>query len=222
MLISAIMPTHDRPQWLPMAIKCFLDQTWPEKELLILDDGFKPAEWLLPRSWEINYSYSFSQFNLGEKLNRLCASAKGDVIFRFDDDDWSHPGRISKQIGQLNASGADVTGYHTYPYFDVRTGKAFEYRHPKGGPYAAGGSLAFTKSWWKDHPFKKQNIGEDTFFSRDAESAGKLKSFEAGGMFVARIHGGNTAMNPGMLTGPAFREIDWRNLPADFFRCGAP
>lgn len=39
MLISAIMPTYNRRHLVPLALHCFLAQDWPEKELLVVDDG---------------------------------------------------------------------------------------------------------------------------------------------------------------------------------------
>jgi len=38
-LISCIMPTYNRRPFLPLALRCFLDQDYPNKELIIVDDG---------------------------------------------------------------------------------------------------------------------------------------------------------------------------------------
>jgi len=38
-LVSCIMPTYNRRQFVPQAIKYFLRQDYPHKELIILDDG---------------------------------------------------------------------------------------------------------------------------------------------------------------------------------------
>jgi glycosyltransferase involved in cell wall biosynthesis len=38
-LASCIMPTYNRRHFVPQAIKYFLRQDYPHKELIILDDG---------------------------------------------------------------------------------------------------------------------------------------------------------------------------------------
>src|SRR5262249_36253814 len=38
-LISCIMPTYNRRPFLPLALRCFLDQDYPNKELIVVDDG---------------------------------------------------------------------------------------------------------------------------------------------------------------------------------------
>lgn len=44
--ISAIMPTADRHDYMPLAIDCFVKQDWPDKELIILDSGLYPCRHL--------------------------------------------------------------------------------------------------------------------------------------------------------------------------------
>ena len=38
-LVSCVMPTADRRQWVPQAIRNFQQQNYPNRELLIVDDG---------------------------------------------------------------------------------------------------------------------------------------------------------------------------------------
>lgn len=39
MLVSCIMPTYNRQDLIPVALKCYLSQDWPDKELVVIDDG---------------------------------------------------------------------------------------------------------------------------------------------------------------------------------------
>ena len=39
MLVSCIMPTCNRQGLIPVALKCYLSQDWPDKELVVIDDG---------------------------------------------------------------------------------------------------------------------------------------------------------------------------------------
>ena len=38
-MVSCVMPTANRRQWVPRAIALFLAQDYPDCELLIVDDG---------------------------------------------------------------------------------------------------------------------------------------------------------------------------------------
>lgn len=219
MLVSVIMPTADRSQEIPGAIKCFLSQSWPEKELVILDDGKEPIDTLLPRGENIRSWYSPRKMTVGEKLNWLCANARGEIIVRFDDDDWSAPERIRNQVWALDYGNVQVTGYHDWFYYDVKSGQAWEYRFPGLKPYASGGTHAFYRSYWQKHPFSSKSNGEDTDFSHEAKALGYLNSFRAADAFVARIHGQNTAVKIEMVrTNQAFHPMDLSALPKEFLQ----
>jgi len=47
-LVSCIMPTANREKFIPLAVKYFQRQDYPNKELVVLDDGNKPVKHLLP------------------------------------------------------------------------------------------------------------------------------------------------------------------------------
>ncbi len=47
-LISCILPTANRRRFVPQAIRLFLAQDYPNKELVILDDGAESAADLVP------------------------------------------------------------------------------------------------------------------------------------------------------------------------------
>jgi hypothetical protein len=46
--ISCLMPTADRRAFVPLAIRYFLAQDYPEKELIIVDDGADSVADLVP------------------------------------------------------------------------------------------------------------------------------------------------------------------------------
>jgi len=55
-LVSYIMPTYNRRQFVPQAIKYFLRQDYPQKELIILDDGTDKIRDLVPDLPKIQYT----------------------------------------------------------------------------------------------------------------------------------------------------------------------
>ena len=47
MLVSCVMPTCNRQGLISVALKCFLSQDWPDKELVVIDDGTAKVEGLV-------------------------------------------------------------------------------------------------------------------------------------------------------------------------------
>src|SRR2546421_11736388 len=93
MLISCIMPTYNRREFIPQALKYFERQDYPYKELIIVDDGTDTIIDLLPTHLQITYIMLSERCTLGMKCNIACSLAKGEVICHFDDDDYFAPHR---------------------------------------------------------------------------------------------------------------------------------
>jgi len=54
-LVSCIMPTYNRRAFVPQAIYYFLRQDYPNKELIIVDDGTDEVGDLIPGDERIRY-----------------------------------------------------------------------------------------------------------------------------------------------------------------------
>jgi len=72
--------------------------------------------------------------------------------------------------------------------------------------YALGTSLCYWKDWWRAHPFKTVNIGEDNAFVAEAAAAGKLVSVHAENRMHATIHAGNSSPR---IFGSNWKQIAW-------------
>ena len=91
--------TYGRPVLLGEAVKCFLDQDYPNKHLIISNDQegvILKLEEDHPDITIINYPERFN--SLGEKRNAMKDQMDGDYFFIWDDDDLYTPWRISKSI----------------------------------------------------------------------------------------------------------------------------
>src|SRR5580704_7297349 len=73
-LVTCIMPTANRRTFVPQAIRYFLAQDYPNKELVIVDDGEKAVGDLVPEDERIRYIRLTCKTILGEKRN--CAVAQ--------------------------------------------------------------------------------------------------------------------------------------------------
>lgn len=114
--ISCLTVTLDRLVQLKMAIRCFCDQTYPNKELVIVTDGtnwFKRAinDYLkyLNRTDIRFVPIKSNGYNLGQLRNISIMEATGDIICQWDDDDLYHPNRLQIQYMQMLADNADAS-----------------------------------------------------------------------------------------------------------------
>src|SRR5258708_4948225 len=106
-MLSCIMPTFNRPRFVAQAVRYFLAQDYPEKELVIVDDGTDSVADLVPKNAQIRYFRQETKQALGSKRNFACEQARGDIIAHWDDDDWSAPWRLRYQVEQLLVAQAD-------------------------------------------------------------------------------------------------------------------
>lgn len=201
MLVSAIMPTRGRPQFAARAVECFLAQTWPEKQLVIVDDGDCRSFARIPEHEDIQYNLMTRHLTIGAKRNIACSRAAGDVIMHWDDDDWSAPGRMTDQVNRLLEAGAPITGYHSMLFSDGARRWKFtaSSRH-----YALGTSLCYTRRFWETHPFPDKNVGEDNAV---VSRASGIVCVDAGDLMIATIHDGNTSEKRSKLHLEAWSEV---------------
>lgn len=105
-LISCIMPTFGRyPQDIHLveeAIASFISQTYPHKELVILNECPNQTLEISPNYQDKGVKiYNLSQekySSLGAKYNRLLELAKGEYIAPWEDDDISLPHRLELSL----------------------------------------------------------------------------------------------------------------------------
>lgn len=136
-VISVIMGTLYRREdiaLLQRAVDSILAQRFSDWELLICDDGSSPAarfflEEAERRDGRIRLIRRGDLLVLPAKLNACLRAAEGTYIARMDDDDFSHPDRLTKQLAFLQAhpdtafvgcsvglvQGGRPTGTRTFP-----------------------------------------------------------------------------------------------------------
>jgi len=100
-------------------IHYFLRQDYPEKELLVVDDGPDAVGDLIPADPRIRYIRLPQKITLGAKLNLCCAEARGPLIAQWDDDDWYGSDRLSRQMEAMSRTNADVCGISDLLYLDL-------------------------------------------------------------------------------------------------------
>lgn len=164
-LVSCIMPTYNRREFVPHAIHYFLRQDYPNKELIIIDDGTDIIEDLVPNDERILYFRLKQKITLGAKLNLACEHAQGTIIAHWDDDDWYAPRRLTCQTETLLNEGTDVCGINNLLYFDMHRNRAFQYIYPPNQrKWLLGSTLCYQKNIWTNIRFADIDVGMDGLF----------------------------------------------------------
>ena len=199
-LVTCLCLTRNRREWLPLAIECFLAQTYEARDLLIVGDGDDVSD-LVPEDERIRLVCAGTRLQVGAKRNYGCELAAGELIAHWDDDDWSGPGRLTDQVERLRETGKAVTGYHAMKWTDGTRWWLYT-----GLPeFALGNTLLYRADWRRAHPFVNVQVGEDGLFTMEAARAGQLIAAEAGELMHGAIHAGNTS--PKVLS-----EMNWRPI----------
>ncbi|MCT1605918.1 glycosyltransferase [Nesterenkonia massiliensis] len=113
--------------------------------------------------------------SLGTNLNRMVLAADGEIVSKFDDDDYYGPHYMYDLLAAKAFSSADVVGKAaTYVYFEARetlvlTYEADEHRFVD---FVRGPTLTADKDVFIDNPFPDATVGEDSTFLRRVKSSG--------------------------------------------------
>ena len=105
--VSCLLVTADRPQLVQRALRCYAKQTYPNTELVVLDNGEERIENIvnafdLPGEVQYLYVDRTPDLWIGGLRNQALDAASGAfVVPQWDDDDWSHPKRLERQVEVL-------------------------------------------------------------------------------------------------------------------------
>lgn len=203
--VACILLTRDRPEMAARAVRCFREQTYPNKKLLVVDTGSRDDAHVYfsdqrPETERLIWNGAATE-TIGMLRNLANGQTKSDIIAHFDDDDVSHPNRISEQVALLQASGKEAVGYNSclfwkdtvpshvrknvetiialfpaaaFPlpeHLQLRSGEAWLYTN-NDTRYALGTSLCYWRKTWERRPFEDKNVGEDKTFLGGVDSLG--------------------------------------------------
>jgi glycosyltransferase involved in cell wall biosynthesis len=196
-LVSCIMPTRNRRAFVQQALAYFERQDYPNKELVVVDDGEDQVADLVAGRPDVHYVAQSQKLSIGAKRNLACQLAQGGIIAHWDDDDWYAPHRLSYQVAPLLTGQADITGLETPCFFDVQRWQAWTcspalHRRLFVGD-VHGGTLVYWRRVW-EHLTRYPNlsIAEDARFLLAAcQRQARLQKLAHAQCFVYLRHGGN-------------------------------
>jgi glycosyltransferase involved in cell wall biosynthesis len=99
-LVSVLIPCYNAEKWLKQTIESVLSQTWPNKEIIIVDDGSTDNTLQILKQYESSTVKVISQENKGGSAarNKALEYAQGDYIQWLDADDILAPDKIERQM----------------------------------------------------------------------------------------------------------------------------
>jgi glycosyltransferase involved in cell wall biosynthesis len=188
-LVSALMVTRDRPGLAACSIECFRNQTWPSRELVIVDDSEADALARLVAALDdprVRLLRLPSQGQpLGALRNRAVSEARGDIVCQWDDDDLFHPERIALQLSALTALEANACVLERETLWWPRSARV-----ARSGARWWESSLVARKAALPPYPDLRR--GEDTHVVHALARAGRLAVLDEPRLQVYVVHARNT------------------------------
>jgi len=111
-LISCLMVTRDRLRLARRSMRCFADQTYVNRELVVVSDGGPRYRDALERHaaelgiGRVRFVDAPEGTPLARARNLSIDAAAGAVLCQWDDDDCSHPDRLAVQAAEMFRTGA--------------------------------------------------------------------------------------------------------------------
>src|SRR5215469_10891082 len=126
-LVSILIPAYNAEHWIAYTIQSAIAQTWPRREIIVLDDGSRDGTAEVARrfaSKELSVVSTDNQ-GLSAAVNHAYRLCQGDYIQELDADDILAPDKIEKQLGALREGDSKRTLLSgPWAYFYFRTSRA--------------------------------------------------------------------------------------------------
>jgi glycosyltransferase involved in cell wall biosynthesis len=132
-LLSVVIPTHNRPERLAVAVRSVLDQDYRSIEVVVVDDGSTPETAdMLDRLSSADDRMIVRRHDRSKGAsaarNTGMAAASGELISFCDDDDVWLPGAAEAAVEALHPAMGMVYGHHQVLIED--TGRLVTFRPP--------------------------------------------------------------------------------------------
>jgi glycosyltransferase involved in cell wall biosynthesis len=107
-LVSILIPAYNAEKWIASTIESALAQTWPRKEIIVVDDGSTDQTLSVARHFESDSVLVVTQANQGASAarNKAFSLSHGDYIQWLDADDLLAPEKIEKQMAAADSNSS--------------------------------------------------------------------------------------------------------------------
>jgi len=110
-LVSILIPAFNAQEWIADTIRSAIAQTWPLKEIIVIDDGSTDQTLMIARRFESSWVRVVTQKNQGAAAarNKAYSLSQGDYIQWLDADDLLAPDKIVRQMEVLDQCRSNRT-----------------------------------------------------------------------------------------------------------------
>ncbi|HAJ80723.1 MAG TPA: hypothetical protein DCO75_13240 [Fibrobacteres bacterium] len=126
-VVSVIVPTQNRPAMLKRAITSILTQTYPDFEIIVINDGGGNIQEMINQlNVKNNIRYIHHEISKGRSAARNSGikAAQGKYIAYLDDDDWYFPNHLSVLVNFMESNkvkAAYTDAYRAVEYLENNT-----------------------------------------------------------------------------------------------------
>ena len=102
--VSILIPCFNAERWVEQAIESAIGQTWPHKEVIVVDDGSTDGSLDIIKRFGDRIRWETGPNRGGNAArNRLLELARGDWLQYLDADDYLMPDKVASQVAALDA-----------------------------------------------------------------------------------------------------------------------
>ncbi len=190
-LISCLCPTRNKPEMVSVAVDCFNNQTYPNKELILVTDEKNPYIKDLKRFTKENIKLFTAPHGTqpSDLRNISVKHANGKYIATWDDDDVHHVRRLISQYETIIESGKEVC-YLTNSIIKDNIGNVIALS--KYGTCMDCTMLALKDDFPKyANPWKRNTCG-DVLIRKHYTEKNEVVFLEKPHLYIYNIHENNT------------------------------
>ena len=126
-LVSILIPAYNSAPWIADTVKSCLEQTWANKEVIVVDDGSTDQTLAIARQFASKAVTVVTQPNQGASAarNKAFSLCQGDYIQWLDADDLLAPDKTARQMAAIEQCSSKRTIFSCgWGYFMYRPSKA--------------------------------------------------------------------------------------------------
>lgn len=188
-LVSCVCVSRGLLEHVVSTIRCFEQQTYPNRELVVVHQGISDEAIALFKKAGARIRCA-KDISLGSLRNIGAEEARGDYVCNWDDDDWSASDRIEVQLNALHQSWREAHAclFRNYILWDEPNGLFYQ-----SFPRAAGweSSLLVEREVLLRLRYPPVNLGEDRQLLSRMATSHRVLVIDEPGKYVYRFHGRN-------------------------------
>jgi glycosyltransferase involved in cell wall biosynthesis len=116
-LVSVLIPLYNHEQFIEQTLSSIVNDSYPNKELIVIDDGSKDESYKRAEQWRKDNTHSFNgrfevftreNRGVSATLNELFTLSRGDYIAYVSSDDYLLPGGIEARVKFLEGNSGKM------------------------------------------------------------------------------------------------------------------